>query len=354
MKRSRITFSTVILVVISIGLWVMMHEPETKQPTPVTINDRPDQAKLEEVEAKAEAVEAAEAKGDEGVLEKAKQELAAAVGGRAGRMLQMAMDRNAPITMYGKVVDQHGRPVAGADVNLDIAGGGTLAPGTGLVTYTTDSAGIFQVEAKGQEVAILGVEHPRLANLIFETGDRTTSLDAVGKYGKKSSWRTYTTLDNPYVIKVWRVEEFEDVEKGGTAFIPQPNGKPDKRAGIVVTCRRDPIEPNKHWRNQKGSWSITFRPIDGGIQEADDLYLNEAPNSGYEPELTVSMERGDPNYRVRIHPRRSYYYTAHNGQWYGSFSASFEPYILEDKCLVNADIKYNPHGSRNLAVKPRY
>jgi hypothetical protein len=313
--------------------------------------------KLREIKEKAEVVEEAKKTGDPGKIEEAEQSLIEAIGGRAGKMVSMARERNLPIEMYGKVVDQHGQPVAGAEVYMIVAGGGTFAPGSGQVTVTTDEAGLFRVQAKGQQIEILSVKKSNLTQTFFEriSGKRNSVLlDAVGRFGEQYSWRSYTTPDKPFVINVWRVEKFEKVVTGYGGHFPVPNGATSEKRGIIVSCEREPKEPNVHWRHQKGSWSITFRPIDGGIQETDDLYLNEAPEIGYQPELTVAMKRGDPDYKVNIQPARRYYYTAYNGKWYGSFSATFEPYMYDDECRVNVIYKHNPNGSRNLAVKPRY
>ncbi|WP_303909412.1 hypothetical protein [Thiohalomonas denitrificans] len=342
-----------LVIALTVIMWASLQE-DTHTPSQVGNVSPPDgEAKLKKIETKVAAVEAAQNKKDESVLKVAQRELVEAIGGRAGKMLQMATDRNLPITMYGKVVDQYGKPVVGARVNLDIAGGGTFAPGTGLTSYVTDSEGKFKVEASGQDVGILSIKHPKLATIVFETGDVSLDLDAVGKYGKKSSWRTYNTPDNPYIIKAWRVERFEDVEYGSGYLEPVPNGKSFEAGGIVATCQREPKVPGKHWREQEGSWSITLKAVDGGIQRTDDLYLNEAPGSGYQPQITVSAMRGGPDYKVQL-PAQRFYYTAIDGQWYGSFTASFDPYMEDDVCLVDIEFKYNPNGSRNLALKPRY
>jgi hypothetical protein len=331
---------------------------DTQQaPLPQASNNPYDAAKLKEIKEKAEAIEQAKKADDPGKLEKAEQSLIKAIGGRAGKMVSMARARNLPIEMYGKVVDQHGQPVAGAEVYMIVAGGGTFAPGSGPVRLTSDAAGMFRLEAKGQQIEILSVKKSNLTQTFFEriSGKRNSVLlDAVGRFGEQYSWRSYTTPDKPFVINVWRVEKFEKVKSESGAISPSPNGEPVEFAGVKVICEREPKEPNVHWRHQKGSWSITFRPIDGGIQETDDLYLNEAPEIGYQPELTVAMKRGDPDYKVNIQPARRYYYTAYNGKWYGSFSATFDPYMEDDVCSIQVAFKYNSNGSRNLAVKPRY
>jgi hypothetical protein len=258
------------------------------------------------------------------------------------------------------VVDQHGQPVAGAKVQMVISGGGAFAPGTGRTFFMTDTDGRFEVTGKGQGLSILNVEHPQLSAVYFKrltSGRKDTGVgfDAAGTYGEEASWRTYNTPEKPYVIPVWRVEKFENVKSGRGGYFPKPNGEPSERRGIVAWCEREPKESGLHWRYQKGSWSITFRPIEGGIQETNDFYLNEAPLEGYQSELKVSMVRGSPDYKVAIHdPKHYYYYHMKNGKRiYGSLEATFAPYMYKDECRVNVNYIYNPNGSRNLATRKR-
>jgi hypothetical protein len=343
---------TVALVVIA---WIAYDTQQASLPQ--ASNNTYDAVKLKEIKKKTETVEKAKKIGDPSKLDEAEQSLIEAIGGRAGKMVNMARARNLPIEMYGKVIDQHGNAVAGAEVFMMVAGGGTFAPGSGPVRATTNAEGIFRVQAIGQDITIGAIKHAQLTPPRFAVGEAVAGsrrLLAVDSNGKEYNWRSHTTQDKPFVINVWRVEKFESVKSGSGGFLPIPNDKEDVQAGIVASCEREPKDPNTHWRHQKGSWSITFRPIDGGIQETNDIYLNEAPEGGYQKELTVAMKRGDPGYKVNIQPARRYYYTAHNGKWYGSFSATFDPYMIDDKCLVKMSFKYNPNGSRNLAVKPRY
>ncbi len=277
---------------------------------------------------------------------------------RAWRMLELARSRNMPITMYGRVIDQHGKPVEGAKVHMIIAGGGEMAPGTGRTWFVTDADGRFLIKGKGDQIQIARVEHPNVtAYLTLHPSDGKRDegklLTAVSHFGEAHSWRTYDRPERPFVLNVWRSERFEQVEFGSGGFYPIPNGEPSELRGLVVSCKRDPKEQGKHWRQQQGSWAITFRPIDGGIQETTDVYLNEAPLAGYEPELTIFMQRGQQGYSPRIYPGRRFYYTAHGGKWHGSFEATLDPFMYDDECRVNADYKYNSNGSRNLAVRPR-
>lgn len=278
---------------------------------------------------------------------------------RAERMQEMARARNLPIKMYGKVIDQHGNPVEGAKVHMVIAGGGDMAPGTGLTYFITDTEGRFMVNGRGEQIQIIRVEHPELT--AYLTLDPSDGKRIVGRflragdpyrYGKEHSWMSYDRPQTPLILNVWRAESFEKVEFGSGGFYPAPNGQPSELRGIVVSCKRDPKEHGKHWRQQQGSWAITFRPINGGIQETRDVYTNEAPISGYQDELTVAMRRGQSGYSPWVSPGRRFYYTAYDGKWYGSFEVTFDPFMYDKQCRVTGDYKYNTNGSRNLAVRP--
>ncbi len=347
----------IVVVLVTVMLWEPMDTKPVSQNKPLSLSVEK-QAKLK---SKAAIVERAQASGDTHQVAAAIKDFAEELGGRAGKMLSIASDRNLPVKMYGRVVDQHGQPVAGAKVQMVISGGGAFAPGTGRTFFMTDTDGRFEVAGKGQGLSILNVEHPQLSAVYFKRlasgrKDRGVGFDAAGTYGEEASWRTYNTPEKPYVIPVWRVEKFEKVIVKSGAYDPKPNGKTFEYAGMVTSCSRELMEPHTHWKKQKGSWSITFQPINGGIQETNDFYLNKAPEDGYQSELTVSMERGSPDYKVAIYQPKYYYYyyLQDNKRIYGSFEAEFFPYTYKDKCRVTVkSVKYNPGGTRNLATRKR-
>ena len=359
-KRKFIVFVSISLIAV-ITLVILFWPP--RDFVPVVQKSKP--VFTEEKQAKLKAImavyEQAEAVNDVHQQKVAFEGFAEALGGRAGKMLRMAQDMNLPVKMYGRVIDQYGQPVAGAKVQMVISGGGTFAPGTGRTYFVTDDDGLFEVSGKGQGLSIIDVEHPQLSAVYFKypgigRKGKSAGLDAVGKHGKESSWETYNSPDNPYVIPVWRVEKFEKVIVGSGGYSPKPNADSSERRGIVTWCKRETKEPGMHWRDQKGSWSITFNPINGGIQETEDFYLNKAPVDGYQSEITVSMERGNPDYKVAISKPKNYYYyfTKNEKKVYGSMEVTFEPYYYDDEChVVVKKYKINPSGSRNLATRIR-
>lgn len=355
------------LVLVGVFVWWMDY---SKQATDSDINQqsRTDQEDVEinkeKVRVALRELKQAKEKKDEKAERSAVQKFAKAIGGKVGGMLGMSDSTVGPVHFYGQVIDQYGQGVAGARVDVVIGGGGYMAPGTGQNFFTTDEEGFFEVKGKGHGVSILDVKHPYIADL-FVRSKRDVKrrggpdLEATDQFGEKFNWSSYEDKKHPLVIPVWRVQKFEKVKVGtGTAFHPSPDGQMSKnsiRGGIIATCIRDEKVPNMHWQNQTGNWSITFKPIEGGIQETNDLYLNEAPLGGYLPELIIDMRQGSPDYQVRIYPERHYYYyfMKDGKRLYGSLEASFDPFMHDDECRVPIKYKYNSNGSRNLAVKGR-
>lgn len=129
---------------------------------------------------------------------------------------------------------------------------------------------------------------------------------------------------------------------------------------LKVTCERaipGNLSPSQYReyieKHGYGDWSVTLAPVDGGILETGDLYLNQAPESGYAPQMKVIMNESDNDYEHQVYPRRHYYYHAMNGKIFGSLEVAFEPYAKRDKCVLLTKVKYNPNGSRNLAIRKR-
>jgi hypothetical protein len=309
--------------------------------------------KIRASEALKELKEAEENEDEEGTFA-ATQKFAAAIGGKAGAMLGMASAFVVPVHFYGRVIDQNGEGVAGARVNMVIGGGGSMAPGTGLTYFLTDDEGYFEVQAKGQGVSIISIKHDQVADVYYRNRDgvktRGKDLEATNQYGEAYNWNSYQSKDAPFVIKVWRTEKFEKViVKHGAYHVPV-NGEAELfEHTLKASCYRDATFE----RPSYGDWVITLAPVDGGIQETDELYLNAAPDTGYLPEISISSKKSDQGYKYRIYPAKHYYYYAKNGSVYGSLEIAFEPFAKKDHCILMTKMKFNPNSSRNLAIRKR-
>ena len=281
------------------------------------------------------------------------------------------------IDFYGQIVDQYGEPVANASVGFS-TGGAMLAPGKGIGKVNADEQGRFEIHSEGGSLSLFNIKAPGInfsfpipTHLKYSTlGARITEMRFTGyqhNVGGSAPLWTDTSPEKPYVFTAWRVKEYEKVIVGRDNSHQYSDGrvytfKLDKKSykdrreegatdgHLRISCTREPIERVQ----DRVDWQVTITPVDGGIQATDDLYLNLAPETGYQPSLTIDMRKGSPNYQATLINQR-YFFTAKNGQVYGSLYMNFEPHAKKDMCVISIDqYKINLNGSRNLAVKPKY
>jgi len=287
------------------------------------------------------------------------------------KALEIAKKGDFSIDFYGKVVDQKNEPVANAEIKYSTMGLWNLTKGDkGKVV--TDNKGVFNINAKGNKLFLRMPEHKDVAEAFAPNVNESLSHEPVkvlefiagkGVHGNSEGWEEYSK-ESPYIINVWTVESFDDVINYKGNYGITPNGQShtfirnnkknimyskigkDSEGYIYMTCERD----SNGYSKRKGDWSITLQAVDGGVQETNDFYLNEAPLTGYQSAIIISMDENMENYKSRVHGKK-YYFTAHNEQVYGSIVVAYEPFRKKRKCLVNIDYKINLNGSRNLAVK---
>jgi hypothetical protein len=266
------------------------------------------------------------------------------------------------VMFHGKVIDQYEAPVSGAKVSYIIVGQ-FLAAGAGKGFALTDEQGRFVIEGEGARVRIEDIIHPQI-NFNPPTSTEKTLLDA-GRNSpiNVSNWEKYTT-DNPYLFRAYRVAQYEDVKKGAAGIGMKPDGRiytfdftKHWRSGeqvkegesygqLRVSCERAEMEHGRNFQD----WRVTLTPVDGGIQMTDNIYMNEAPETGYQPTITVEQRIDDPEYKNMIINQR-YFFTAHHSDIYGSLFIHYKPHFRNEKCNIRIAYKMNMEGSRNLAVK---
>jgi hypothetical protein len=275
------------------------------------------------------------------------------------------------IHFYGQIIDQHGEPVSGATVSVDV-GGRYLAAGSGQGRLLTDKEGRFYVRGTGGSLYVGPIKHPTLDTYRqlspsgkMEGGADFTSYQHT-ENGNNLLWTNYSDPYTPYIFKVWRktskniAKELHQVRSAllGFSCLGEPytlnftkrkwkerviKGEGDGQLRIRYFCK----ESDEH--RYFDDWAVEIEAIGGGIQETQDLYLNVAPADGYESSYRLSMTKGEPTYQKTI--KKRFYFTAKNNQYYGSLEMRFDPYGGDDgEPLIFLGYKMNPTGEPYLVL----
>jgi hypothetical protein len=263
----------------------------------------------------------------------------------------MTLANNQSQDFYGKVIDQYGQPVTGADVTLGI----NLAIGRGGSQKTqTDAAGLFQFTGiKGQSLNIT----PEKKGFQIEGH----GLGLKGLNGPE------TSPDNRTIYTMWKLKGPEPMmHKEVNSRKIQPDGRvftidflkneitegTNVAGDVVFQIKRPPeIKPR-----EKYDWSFVMTAIDGGfIEVTNDDYLNEAPKSGYQPQYEMNRYATNVmNYSTwqLYRTDRTFFLKSRGGQVYGHFQIKDLDPDYRGMAALRIESFINPSGSRNLEFDP--
>ena len=248
-------------------------------------------------------------------------------------MEMMTVTDNQAQDFYGRVIDQYGEPVAGADV----IGQTSLGMGRGRSCKTqTDGDGLFQFT--GIRGASLGVMPKKEGFQIEGHG-----LGLKGKNGPE------TSPDHRAVYTMWKLKGPEPMWHSEVAnrklqsdgrmytidFLKSQITEGTNAAGDMLIQMQRPAQVKPR---EKYDWALTMTAIRGGfIEVTNDDYLNEAPEGGYQPEF-------------KLNAQKTFYLKSRNGQVYGHFSfKELSPdYRGRGPAAIQIEYYVNPAGSRNL------
>jgi hypothetical protein len=198
------------------------------------------------------------------------------------------LDWKMPIAFYGKVVDEHGDPVSGAEIEFcwtDISREGTSKSRT-----QSDAQGLF---------SLVGVHGKNLGVQVKKDGYHTL------RESNRFSFE-YANVFNaefhkpdpkqPVLFYVRRRPSTEPLIYRHIRMSIKNDGTP-VRLNLLSGKRADDgqIEFRK-WKSEERDglvfdWRAELRVLDGGFIETNMDFLGEAPVTGYVPEIHVSFSR---------------------------------------------------------------
>ncbi len=266
------------------------------------------------------------------------------------QQFQQALDaeNGKPLNYYGKVVDQHGEPVGGANVVGNVLlNVGFESSRYETFTTTTDVAGLFQfTNLHGVNIGL----------------SITKSGYEIGKYDKASNGPDkglHSTPTDRVVFTMWKLHGAEPmvhwrlnrigltVDGTANSFDLLAGKRASGTGDIVVQFARTPlnIEPRKPF-----DWVLTLQIPTGGFAEITGPYANEAPAEGYQPTVTVAMPAGAKDWTPSFD--HAYFFTARNGQVFGRMTVRLVGDYMNPPTHFELEVYANPAGSRNLEFDP--
>jgi hypothetical protein len=262
------------------------------------------------------------------------------------------LEDNQSQEFYGKVIDQYGQTVDGADVTGEIIRAFECKPEerkmfhlpTNDVYKTqTDNEGFFQ---------FTGIRGWKFDVSLGKNGYQLGNDEA-----RKGSAGQKTSPTNRTIFTMWKLRGPEPMIHGQKFYgitpdwrmftIDLENHKKIEGTNIdgdlLVQIERPPqIKPR-----EKFDWSFVMTAINGGFIEITNAgYLNEAPESGYDQQYKINMLSSDPKWQG-WQIEKTFYLKSRSGQVYGHFHLEIIP-DYNDTSALNIEYYINPSGSRNL------
>jgi hypothetical protein len=255
---------------------------------------------------------------------------------------------NIPINFYGKVIDQEGKPVVGAKVNLEVQANYFDENRSEQKQFPleTDQNGNFTLTgAYGAIVKVLSVEK--------EGFELTKKVKRGYSYTLPAEFQP--DPNNPVVLKTWKQQGKEPLAHslwhgkvvcdGTTNRFDLISGRPSPEGNLEIVCVRTPLKSPPPG-NGRFDYKFEITVIGGGIRPAQDEFTYLAPEGDYSKSLTFSQKADDPKWDSKIPIPKEYYLKTADGH-YGMlfvdwYAAQNSPTHLE------WNISINPSGSRNL------
>jgi hypothetical protein len=262
-----------------------------------------------------------------------------------GTKIVASFENRHTIGIYGKVIDQDGNPIVGADVTGSVSRMQGWYEDFKWVSHTTqtDTNGLFQF------VGLTGAGW----NLSVKKDGYEIDYRKGYSGPKCSTDGSQTKPDNHVILTMYKRHGAEPMIhiklhsyircEGTVTRFELLTGKKNPDGDFEVSLTRNPfnIDPRKPF-----DWILTLEITNGGFQVVTNIYPNEAPADGYQPQIVFHYEPGSSNWTSQIQPQL--YFKGENGQVYGRMTLKVMTDYQPPPTLFNADIYANPKGSRNL------
>jgi hypothetical protein len=248
-----------------------------------------------------------------------------------------------PIEFYGKVVDQFGQPVAGAEVELNWTTVVGPIPDPKKSIYTS-SDGRFEVT---------GIQGNGITISVYKDGyirthDWTQSFEYAAFY--KNDFHV-PDPNNPVIFRLQKLMGAEpmykflpygDIIAGRTPLILNvEQGKVAAQGDLAFSIVLG-TETNRYGSD----FTVTVKGLNGaGFVFSDEEFLFKAPEIGYQSTRLINIKADDPKYSP--FQKLRFYVRTGTGK-YAAVEARVNLWNNWEGASFSAIVYFNPSGSRNL------
>jgi len=257
-----------------------------------------------------------------------------------------------PIDFYGKLEDQFGNPVVGAEIKGSIRVINGVRQGTDWFTTTSDANGLFQFHGKGQDIGMMPSKQ----------GYALASTGTLFKYSRMEDQPYVSDANNPTVIKMWKLQGAEPLVGINQSYRLHYTNAPiyfDLLAGKIVSAGGDikltvNRSPGVISGRNRLDWSVQVEAVDGGVMDSggQEAVTYAAPESGYEPNMAFVFST-NPSHKWFEEFNQGFFVMSRNGQIYSKLGLSFRINENPDDFMyITLGGVASTNGSRNWEGDP--
>lgn len=259
-------------------------------------------------ESGAESTTSEEVAGDSKVRELGRQEMERREEEKRKEIVGLVINSlNTPINFYGRIIDQHGEPVADADINFK-ATDKFMESGSGY-QGKSDADGYFSLS--GVKGAALGVGVRKKG--YYQIYGKSNAYFAYG-VGVDSDRRAPPTKEEPAVFILHKMGETVQLIKLDKYIKISRNGDPvevnlqswdlaESGQGNIKVEAWTYDEDRKI--KERYNWRCKISVPGGGLVERIGEFNFEAPEEGYQPYMEISMSADAERWTHRV--EKSYF-----------------------------------------------
>jgi hypothetical protein len=250
-----------------------------------------------------------------------------------------------PVEFYGKVLEQREQPVPGATVHWDL----TIVGGTQSGEAATQNDGRFVIS--GQSGKRLGIQIWKKG---YQSGNESRGSFEFAAFHEDGFY--VPDPDHPVPFHLQKLDNPEPMYQNSLHGDAPDDGKPvrfDLRLGKVVTEGSGDLvlEFTRHERppSHFTGYTITIEaPSGGGLAVTNDEFMYSAPESGYQPRISIEQKasQGPQDYSFHVAQQFRFYVKTSDGK-YAAVSGDVAQYSTPT-AGYDFMVYYNPSGSRNL------